>query len=109
MAGWRQDQPAGRAEPGAVPRWRLTLASLLDLPPDLVSDLPRLTLIGQVQLTVENHAGIRFFSSEVVGIRTATGVVRVRGEDLRICSLQRQEVRVTGTVHAVDFLGSEEP
>ena len=37
-------------------------ATILDLPQDVALDLPRITMIGGLQLTVENHRGILHFS-----------------------------------------------
>ena len=45
-------------------KWNQFTAKILDLPQDVVQDLPRITMIGNVQLYVENHRGVLHFSSE---------------------------------------------
>lgn len=41
-------------------------ASWLDMPQDVVFELPRLTLIGDRQLYIENHRGVINFTEEVL-------------------------------------------
>lgn len=84
---------------GAGLRARLTDA--LGLPRDIVFDLPRITLLGALQLTVENHQGLREFAPGRVVIATRSGLLRVEGEDLRLGVLREGEVSIAGRLHAV--------
>lgn len=51
----------------------------LDLPSDLVFDLPRLTLIGGQQLYIENHRGVIHFSPEALHLALSQGTLEVEG------------------------------
>lgn len=75
----------------------------LELPPDVLIDLPRLTLVGNLQLAVENHKGLAHFSPGELGIVTRTGKIDVRGEDLEIGSVGADEIRVLGRIASLRF------
>ncbi|MBT9158211.1 MAG: hypothetical protein DDT36_01214 [Firmicutes bacterium] len=44
-----------------MPRWKSMLNSLLDLPQDMVYNLPRLTMVGNRHLVIENYLRILAF------------------------------------------------
>jgi len=46
------------------------IADLLELPRDIVLDLPKITLLGNLQLYIENHKGIIEYSTSLVRVNT---------------------------------------
>lgn len=80
---------------------RRRLVRTLGLPADIVFDLPRITLLGRLQLTVENHQGIRSFLAGRVIIATRDGQVVVEGDDLHVGVVREGEVSVTGLLRGV--------
>ncbi|TXK90253.1 sporulation protein YqfC, partial [Parageobacillus sp. SY1] len=42
-------------------RW---LTDKLELPADIVMDLPRITMVGQIHIYIENHRGLLTFSDK---------------------------------------------
>jgi sporulation protein YqfC len=79
------------------------LAGLLEIPQDIVLDLPRLTLLGNKQLLVENHRGIVEYSDFLVRINLSQGMVSIRGADLVLCNLQSEQLLLEGTIASVSF------
>jgi len=108
LADPRRARPAAPAEPRRrqTPwgqRLRGALADALDLPRDMVLDLPRITLLGALHLSVENHRGLIAFAPGEVAIATAGGRLLVAGEDLAIGVARPGEITVTGRLSAVRF------
>ncbi|MGE5485620.1 MAG: sporulation protein YqfC [Ignavibacteriales bacterium] len=81
------------------------VAGMLELPGDLVFDLPRITLIGAVEMTVENHRGLIEYSPERVVIGFGGGQIVVKGVDLVIGRIVADEVTLTGRISSVDLEG----
>jgi len=81
------------------------IAGMLELPGDLVFDLPRITLIGTVEMTVENHRGLIEYSPERVVIGFGRGQITVKGLDLVIGRIVPDEVTLTGQISSVDLEG----
>ncbi len=99
----------GAAEPERTPpgrpdrRLRSALVGVLDLPPELVFDLARLTLVVPLQLTVENHRGLVEFHADRVVVATASGRIAVSGKDMRIDAVRSGEIVITGDLRAISF------
>lgn len=87
-------------------RMRRAAASFGELPPDLVLDLPRLTVVGGLQLHVENHRGLLYCSPGQIRIRIRQGEVEIRGQRLRLALLRPEEMTIEGTLESVAFLRS---
>ncbi|MFO7152221.1 MAG: sporulation protein YqfC [Bacillota bacterium] len=75
----------------------------LDLPKDVVLDIPRVTVTGKVGVLVENHRGIVEYSSEKVSVNTSVGLLIIRGEELFIKYVLSDEIFVEGKVKAFEF------
>jgi sporulation protein YqfC len=75
----------------------------LALPADLVYDLPRLTAVAGLSLTVENHRGLLAFAPDQVTIAAGAGRIVVRGADLRVGVVRGEEITVTGQLRAILF------
>ncbi|MFD3258449.1 sporulation protein YqfC [Paenibacillus lentus] len=80
----------------------------LDLPGDLVFDLPRLTLIGNKQLLIENHQGVVHFSPDELHLELKQGMLTVEGAELVIKAIMPEEVIIEGRISGIKYLGVEE-
>jgi len=80
-------------------------AGVLDLPQDVILDLPRLTLIGTSRLHVENHRGVIGFSGELLQLRLTGGTLDITGSGLTIRAIMPEEVIVEGTITGIRFSG----
>ncbi|MCZ8518718.1 MULTISPECIES: sporulation protein YqfC [Paenibacillus] len=79
-------------------------AKLLDLPQDVVMDLPRMTMIGNMQLYIENHRGVLHFSSDLLKLALSKGRLEVYGSDLVIRAILSEEVFVEGLIQDVKYI-----
>jgi len=79
-------------------------ANMLDLPQDVVHDLPRITMVGNVQLYIENHRGVLHFSSELLKLQLSKGQVEVTGENLVIRAILTEEVFIEGLITGVKYV-----
>ncbi|MGG1516755.1 sporulation protein YqfC [Paenibacillus oryzisoli] len=85
-------------------KWNQFTAKLLDLPQDVVQDLPRITMIGNVQLYVENHRGVLHFSSEYLKLELTKGTLEVTGKQLVIRAILSEEVFIEGMIDDVKYV-----
>ena len=77
------------------------LTDALDLPRDLVFDLPRITIVGGLQMTIENHRGLVEFSPTRVTVNTGQGRIVIAGEELHIGVVHAEELTVAGQLHSI--------
>lgn len=89
-------------------KFRKWTVDVLDLPPDLIFDLPRLSLTGNKQLHIENHRGVLDFSPTRLLLAINEGTLEVQGEDLIIKSIMTEDVLVEGTIMDIKYRGTGE-
>lgn len=85
-------------------RFNQFTAKLLDLPQDVVMDLPRITMIGNMQLYIENHRGVLHFSSDHLRLALAKGSLEVRGKQLVIRAILSEEVFIEGVIEDIKII-----
>lgn len=79
------------------------ISDALDLPGDIVLNLPRITITGSVAVFIENHRGIVEYTSDRVRLNTGERALIVKGEGLLIKSLVADEVTIEGRLKSIEF------
>ncbi len=79
------------------------VAQTLEIPPEVLVNVPRIEVVGHLQFRVENHYGLEKYDPEQVILRLVDGRLVVNGENLVIGWIDRGEVVVTGKVHSLHF------
>jgi sporulation protein YqfC len=75
----------------------------LELPADVVMDLPRITMIGQLHIYIENHRGVKAFSNEQLTLKLKQGTLVIKGREFVIKTILPEEILLEGTISSVDF------
>lgn len=83
---------------------RQMTSDALDLPKDVIFDLPRMTMIGNMQLYIENHKGIQHFSGDRLCLQLSVGSIEVTGKNLVIRAILSEEVFIEGTIEQVKYI-----
>ena len=76
-------------------------AQVLDLPADALAGLPRLELVGDGELRMENHKGILAYGSEEIHVSGGVFLVKISGEDLELRTMTGLELLITGKIHQI--------
>ena len=79
------------------------LAGLLEIPQDIVMDLPRITMLGNKQVLVENYQGIVEYTPSLVRIKLNQGELIISGSELVLGNLQVEQILVEGTVGEIKY------
>jgi sporulation protein YqfC len=79
-------------------------SSVLDIPKDVMLDLPKLTVIGDIQIYIENHQGIIEYTSELVRLSTSLGQLVIKGENLVLRNISIEEIYIDGKIEEIGFL-----
>ncbi|MGE5371650.1 MAG: sporulation protein YqfC [Solirubrobacterales bacterium] len=80
------------------------LSDVLDLPRDLVLDLPRVTMIGQHDFHIEKHRGLMEYETNLVRISLARGYLEIEGEELEIRFIMQDELSISGLIRNLRFV-----
>lgn len=79
-------------------------ADMLDVPKDSVLDVPRITLVGGLQLYVENYRGILEFRNDLLRLSLSKGELQVFGQELVVKQIFPAEVIIEGTISGIKYL-----
>ncbi len=77
----------------------------LDFPRDISLDLPKIIVIGNREITIENHKGIIFFENNVVKINSRIGSIVIKGEALEILFIAETSITINGTFKGISYEG----
>ncbi|ABW18790.1 sporulation protein YqfC [Alkaliphilus oremlandii] len=81
-----------------------TLAEILELPQDIILDLPKITMIGNLQIYIENHKGILEYTNTRIRINTKNGVLRITGKDMVLKNIITEEIIIIGDIVQIEFI-----
>ncbi|MCG8403533.1 MAG: sporulation protein YqfC [Firmicutes bacterium] len=84
-------------------RFKRQFSDYLELPGDIMLDLPKIVLVGNLQLFIENHRGIQEYKPQLVRVVVNDNVVEVTGENLTLRNILPDEICVEGQILTLTF------
>lgn len=82
---------------------RNKMAELSELPKDVVMGMPVLTMMGQMELSLENYRGIIEYTDTIVRIQTKSGQIKVTGKNLQVAYYTNDEMKVNGRIDSIEY------
>ena len=79
-------------------------AEVFDLPADVVAGVPRLELVGDRELRIEQHKGILSYGSEEIHISAGSFLLQISGENLDLRAMTGFELLITGQIHSIKLV-----
>ena len=76
---------------------------ILEIPQEVYSDIPKISLIGFEELIVENYKGILEYEEFFVRVSTYVGIVSINGYNLNLETMTNDDIKVTGKIESIDF------
>ena len=76
----------------------------MELPKEVVMDLPKITMFGDRNLLVENYKGIIEYDDNKIRINTGKGIIKVTGEKLVIMEITQEDLMIDGDIDTLEFL-----
>lgn len=93
-------------------KWRQYIQSILQkrfaLPSDVIHELTRITIIGELHAYIENHQGLQHYSDKELLLRGNQGNVQIRGEGFVLKMMLPEEILLEGKIAEVRFLPYKE-
>jgi len=84
-------------------KFKRQFSEILEIPGDVLLDLPKIVLVGNIQLLIENHRGILEYTADTVRVSIGEGEVAVKGENLMLRNLLPGELYVEGKIQSLSF------
>ncbi|MGH4125851.1 MAG: sporulation protein YqfC [Clostridium sp.] len=88
-------------------RAKETIAIKLDLPRDIILDLPKITILANNEINIENHKGVIIFEEEEIKINSNVGLISIYGKNLEILFIGGNTITLSGNFKSVVYEGDE--
>ena len=86
-----------------IEKTREILTEKLDLPKDVMLNLPKITIVGNNEVTIENHKGIILFERNVIKINTKVKVINIEGENFEILYIGDSTITINGKFKLISY------
>ncbi|MEH7124094.1 sporulation protein YqfC [Bacillus sp. JJ1773] len=83
---------------------RKCLTKNMELPQDVMMDLPRITMIGQIHIYIENHRGLLAFSDKELRLLLKQGQLLIKGKAFVIKTILPEEILLEGKIDQVTYI-----
>lgn len=83
---------------------KINLSEALELPLDITLDLPKISIIGNKEVSIVNHKGIIEYTNTMVRINSKIGILKIIGYDLEIKNILMEEILITGFIEKIEIL-----
>lgn len=80
------------------------ISETLELPKEITLDLPKITLVGNLQLNIENHKGIIEYNTQRIRISSNSGMIKIIGQNLYIKTIIKEEIIITGEINSFEYI-----
>lgn len=84
------------------------LEKLLELPEEVYSNEPKITITGFNEIILENYKGILEYEEFFIRINTYVGIININGFELELDEMTTDDLIIRGKIDSIDFEKSEE-
>jgi len=75
----------------------------LELPKDVMLDLPCISVVGDEELVISNHKGIAGYTREQTRVKTSIGEVVILGKKLVLKEISKENIVIVGKIEEIGF------
>ena len=76
---------------------------LLEMPEELYTDTPKLTITGFNEMIIENFKGILEYEDFYIRVNTSLGIININGIELKLETMTNDDIKVTGNIESMEI------
>ena len=84
------------------------IGKILEIPREITSNIPKITIVSFDQLMIENYKGIIEYEEYLIKISTEIGLVIIEGEELSLNQINENDILVSGDISKIYLEKTEE-
>ena len=81
------------------------IAQKLDIPIEVMIDIPKIIITGKEEITIENHKGIVAFSENEIKVSSKKGIIKIQGNNFEIFYMGSNSLTINGEIRAISYEG----
>lgn len=82
---------------------RKRIDKILEMPAEVCTNAPKLTIIGFDEVVLENYKGILEYEEFFASISTYAGVVNINGFNLNLEKMTNDDIKITGKIENIEL------
>ena len=79
------------------------LDKILEMPEEIYSNTPKLTITGFTEIVLENYKGILEYEEFFASISTYIGVVNINGYNINLEKMTNDDIKITGKIESIEL------
>ena len=79
------------------------LEKLLELPEEVYSNEPKITITGFNEIILENYKGILEYEEFYIRISTYIGIININGYNLKLENMTNDDIKIKGKIESFEI------
>ncbi len=84
------------------------LDKILEIPEEIYTNTPKITITGFNEIILENYKGILEYEEFFASISTYIGIVNINGYNINLEKMTNDDIKITGKIESVELERTEE-
>lgn len=81
---------------------------MLELPIEVTTNIPKITITGFDQIMIENYMGIIEYEEYLVKINTSIGIIIMEGNKMNLNQINENDILISGEISKLYLENTEE-
>jgi len=81
--------------------------TILEVPKEVVTGLPKITILGFNEIYIENYKGVLEYEEFYIRINTFIGIVNINGYNFNIKQMTEDDILITGQIDSISLENDE--
>ncbi|APM38288.1 sporulation protein YqfC [Clostridium kluyveri] len=82
------------------------IADKLDLPRDIILNMPQIKVTGNNEIVIENHRGIVLFDENQIKINSGVGLISIYGSKFEVLFMGGSTITIGGRFNSIVYEGN---
>lgn len=87
---------------------RNKIERMLELPIEVTTNIPKITITGFNQIMIENYTGIIEYEEYLVKINTSIGIIIMEGNKMNLNQINENDILISGEIFKLYLESTEE-
>lgn len=84
------------------------LDKILEIPEEVYSNIPKITITGFNEIILENYKGILEYEEFFASISTYIGIVNINGYNINLEKMTNDDIKITGKIESIEIERTED-
>ena len=87
---------------------KIKLDKILEMPEEVCSNTPKVTITGFNEVILENYKGILEYEEFFASISTYICVINIKGYNINLEKMTNDDIKITGKIESVEIERTED-